>query len=780
MVKCWLCNQAPGKGPEGVCGGCCGSALAVAPDPFVTGGHVSEPLCYPTDEGLEIHAPVVDEDWLQPHNTPLDPTLQGGLVPASNLTNKNKITQKKTGESARFASRGSPIVYPECGVFSPLSEKSSKRKQSTRDSSANADIENIPTKSPRLTSKSKRDENYVIKEPVPAQVAMPASSQPGLVPGRGKGRGKGRGRGRAQARDQWSNFAHRSPLDSIYPSPKGGEGWKSRGKPRGKHTLRGRGRSTVCRTVTQEVEGPTCRPSASMGAPPGGMMGSSLGQPTWPFQGMSQNMGQNYYNTHIPFPMGMHPWMQMMCPPGFTPFGQPPPVPPQTPSQAPVSSRLGPASIPSVSLASSVEVGLGSEVESEMGHSVAGTGGFEGEASEVPPMEVSLSLRSGLTPPRRVVSASVPGITPLSSTPSVSGDSFTSPPPSVPPPPRGTPGDQSQERPWSDLVQIIEGLYPDEVGQRTPVRRSHRVIDDSSVTDGQLTARQRLPLYPAVSAALDFTSKEVALSTSSKVKAAGPLPIGRYPQVDSKREALPPSLLPEFNSPALRDSALEAMAPGGKSVSPPTVKLSEESLKLLERDQKVALSSLSYAMWSAKSAASLLAKGVQQAHGNVSAASLVDVADLLSASRRWLLTVADRLVVDLSTILLLRRDGYLAGIDKLMPEPQLAAMRSAPFSGSSLFSDRAGVAAEELSKARQEAHPTQAIQAMSRVAKQLVSAKTGVSSAPKGASTASQVKSSAPRPAPQEQKPRGSGSKATHRRRDRRSGSKHKASKKGH
>ena len=268
MVKCWLCNQAPGKGPEGVCGGCSGSALAVAPDPFVTGGLVSEPLCYPTDEGLEIHAPVVDEDWLQPHNTPLDPTLQGGLVPASNLTNKNKITQKKTGESARFASRGSPIVYPECGVFSPLSEKSSKRKQPTRDSSATADIENIPTKSPRLTSKSKRDENYVIKESVPAQVAMPASSQPGLVPGRGKGRGKGRGRGRAQARDQWSNFAHRSPLDSIYPSPKGGEGWKSRGKPRGKHTLRGRGRSTVCRTVTQEVEGPTCRPSASMGAPP--------------------------------------------------------------------------------------------------------------------------------------------------------------------------------------------------------------------------------------------------------------------------------------------------------------------------------------------------------------------------------------------------------------------------------------------------------------------------------------------------------------------------------
>ena len=111
---------------------------------------------------------------------------------------------------------------------------------------------------------------------------------------------------------------------------------------------------------------------------------------------------------------------------------------------------------------------------------------------------------------------------------------------------------------------------------------------------------------------------------------------GKYPLVDSKHESLPPSGLPDFTQASVEDGALAQMGYRGKPAKPTSVKLNHESVKRLARDQRVALSSLSYALWSIRAISHVLSQLAEQAPAN---ASLGNAVDLLTASRRWLLIV---------------------------------------------------------------------------------------------------------------------------------------------
>ena len=110
---------------------------------------------------------------------------------------------------------------------------------------------------------------------------------------------------------------------------------------------------------------------------------------------------------------------------------------------------------------------------------------------------------------------------------------------------------------------------------------------------------------------------------------------GKYPLVDSKHESLPPSGLPDFTQASVEDGALAQMGYRGKPAKPTSVKLNHESVKRLARDQRVALSSLS--LWSIRAISHVLSQLAEQAPAS---ASLGNAVDLLTASRRWLLTVA--------------------------------------------------------------------------------------------------------------------------------------------
>ena len=641
-------------------------SLTAAQDPVSLAGEREfpspslTPCVLTAGDEVEIHAPGVDADLVQPCDSSPLPSVKSAVF---KVPNKNISNDKTAGSSAE------------------------KRKR-RNDGSAHAQFSASASGFNRFSPSTQSDCH------------------------RGRAKGRGRGRGSFRAADQGYRAAdqrYRSPLDNLYPG--GGDSWPApkRHKP------------NIRRTVYQ--------------APQGNTDYNNL-QDSWSrFQG---------YPMGPPMHMGMPPqWLPYCYQQGFQPQAPPPPPATSTSSAPHVVPPLHTFSVAASS--PSVEVSLGQGVDSnECREADVSTGYEDYGSSEESVLDVNLQesgllpLQSGLSPPRVVVASDPSGNRPTpvhSSIAPLPAPVFRSPPL---PPPRASPS-TPQDRPWTELVQMIESFFPTEVGARTPTRRAQRVQDDVSTND-QLSTRQRLPLYPAVSSALDFTAQEVASSSSSKTKAAAPLPKGKFPQVDSKRETLPPSSLPEFNLAAPRDASLEGMGPSGKSIAPPKVRLSDESLKTLEKDQRVALSSLSYAMWTARAASHLLASEGQ---------SNRDIIDLITATRRWLLTVADRLVVAFSTLLLIRRDGYLQGMDSLVNEAQTSSLRSAAFSSPSLFGPQTTRVATELAKAREVAQPTQAIRAISRMAKQLVTAKSAPPPAPpKAAPSASRPAANAARPAP--------------------------------
>ena len=84
------------------------------------------------------------------------------------------------------------------------------------------------------------------------------------------------------------------------------------------------------------------------------------------------------------------------------------------------------------------------------------------------------------------------------------------------------------------------------------------------------------------------------------------------------------------------------------------------------------------------------------------------------------MTSADRMLVGLSTSVLLRRDNSLVQMDRLVPISTKEALRTAPLLAPSLFGDEATSALTDLEDARVQNKPTQAIREMVQFTKALV------------------------------------------------------------
>jgi hypothetical protein len=185
---------------------------------------------------------------------------------------------------------------------------------------------------------------------------------------------------------------------------------------------------------------------------------------------------------------------------------------------------------------------------------------------------------------------------------------------------------------------------------------------------------------------------------------------GKYPKVDKARKAHPPSSLASFLVPAAMDSSLAKMGRGGNPIKETSKhQVPPEVIRKLEEDQRVAMSSLSSGLWALNSAEKLLAEVCPTAPTN---SGLQDAHDLVSAANKWLMTTSDRVVVGLSSLILMRRDLALGVMDPLIPQSTLDELRAAPFTAPSLFEGRTDQALAELIQAREANKPTLAIKEM--------------------------------------------------------------------
>jgi hypothetical protein len=131
----------------------------------------------------------------------------------------------------------------------------------------------------------------------------------------------------------------------------------------------------------------------------------------------------------------------------------------------------------------------------------------------------------------------------------------------------------------------------------TPPRKKARISD--SLLSSSLPVRQRLPLYPELKKAFNFTQQEVEYSKpTSKAQEYGPISQGKYPVADKKRDIYPLSSMSQFLLPALEDTSLGTMGKTGNACRPTFVfvKLTPESLRKLEKDQRAIIASLSNAL----------------------------------------------------------------------------------------------------------------------------------------------------------------------------------------
>jgi hypothetical protein len=275
--------------------------------------------------------------------------------------------------------------------------------------------------------------------------------------------------------------------------------------------------------------------------------------------------------------------------------------------------------------------------------------------------------------------------------------------------------EQTETKKWKDLVSVIGSQF--DIGPRSPARPTSRISDTFDVTP-EPSSRSRLPLYPALDKAFEFTRGEIASSAPAKGKYPGPLPKGKFPKVDRKKRAHPPSSWPKFLGPAPWDSSLLKMGAGGnpdkenlKTIVAP------EILRKMEEDQRTAVSSLSSSLWSLSSAERILKDLCSQTPSN---SSLQDATDLVSAAKTWALTTADRLVVGLSTSLLMRRDGAISAMDYLVPLSTRDSLRAAPLLSTSLLGDKSESALADLQQARVSNKPTQAIREIVSLTKAMV------------------------------------------------------------
>ena len=242
--------------------------------------------------------------------------------------------------------------------------------------------------------------------------------------------------------------------------------------------------------------------------------------------------------------------------------------------------------------------------------------------------------------------------------------------------------------PWEDIASSIIESHPDaylsDVSDQTRDNTTSNLVEMVE----KAPSKAKLSLFPAMKKGLENLASTVLsppVTSKSRVD-ADPLSKGVFPAATNK--GLPTTLpvgLPKFHSPSLADSKSLKLLPTGKTSFPSTKSsVSEDTMRKLELDARVNLSSLSYALW----CISFAKDRVESLREEVDAEdSLAPIFSSLHYALSHLSTTMDCSSVNLVTNVLIRRDTHMSHIDPLLDPSEVSSLRASSFLSPSLFAN---------------------------------------------------------------------------------------------
>ena len=235
-------------------------------------------------------------------------------------------------------------------------------------------------------------------------------------------------------------------------------------------------------------------------------------------------------------------------------------------------------------------------------------------------------------------------------------------------------------------------------------------------------------MFPAVLKELTLLPKDIR-NPKSKVKAkrdSKPLGRGSFPEGERNLPVQAVSEHLRFNHPAQTDSLVDKLLPQKKSSFNVQGRLTDDNLRQLERNLRVGLSSLSYALWCLEFSSDSLQQISEDAEGEE---LFMPIISSIKHSMSFLSSVLDRTAISFATSVLVRRDSYLAQMDQLVPDEDLVKLRAAGFLDPNLFAGNIPEILPKLDDLRKESQSRQSVDAIASLAKKGVdSSKTSTTS----------------------------------------------------
>ena len=293
---------------------------------------------------------------------------------------------------------------------------------------------------------------------------------------------------------------------------------------------------------------------------------------------------------------------------------------------------------------------------------------------------------------------------------------------------------------WADIVNYAERLFGEQHNfEPSPAKKRPRVTDDTGLLQTpEADPTRRLPLYPTIVEALENLRSELLDPRPQGSKDAAPMLPGKYPvperMVPTLREDLPPRGRSHFIFPSRKDQGMANLLPPGKpSLKDPSLTVNDQDLIRMEEDQRVLISLLSMSMWSSKVMAKLVRHRQEEEEEGEQDPLMDQLTTLISSQRATFLSMVDRLVVDLATTTLRRRDGFLTQFDKSLPQSQVLQLRHASFLSDRLFDGQTREAADLLQQLKEKSAVGDGLKAMAEATRKQTAALTKAPTSAPGA-----------------------------------------------
>ena len=272
---------------------------------------------------------------------------------------------------------------------------------------------------------------------------------------------------------------------------------------------------------------------------------------------------------------------------------------------------------------------------------------------------------------------------------------------------------------WPSIVSLIVDKFSDRIPVEEDPQPVARIGNLGGMVEKKDVDRVRLPMHEAIRTELVAFSNDISVPpTKAKAKRdSKPLGRGIFPE---NQRTLPVQALAgdmRFNHPLQLDQGIERLLPGKKQTFSVQGKLTEENLRKIERDLRVNLSSLSYALWNVEFATQSLISKSESCKDPKDKDSFIPIVSACRHALSFLSTVVDRSSLALATSVLVRRDSYLSQMDSLLPEEEQVKLRASSFLDTKLFAGNVAEVIPRMEDLRKESQNRQSVDALTTLAK---------------------------------------------------------------